>query len=245
MAIALATNILAETNTARPASRPVLVSSNPDTLHTALLPLHGHGTHMSFSRGDAVLFENDEAESCFRITSGVVVIYRLLVDGHRQIIDFLVPGDLLGLGGGRQYDVSADAVTDVIAIRYPRRLIDMASRSNSTLACWLLESVSRSLHAAHGQIVLLGSKNAVERVASFLLVFAQRQRNQQVEGEPLRLPMRRKDIADYLGLTIETVSRTFTQLRNAGAIELHHHDEVVFSDRDILEELAGGSSRLD
>ena len=242
MAAALATNILAQGTPARTPSRPVLVSSNPNAERSD--PLRGHGSRMSFERGETIMFEDDTAESCFRIASGVVVVYKLLVDGRRQIIDFLVAGDFLGLGSGSHYDFSADAVNDVVTTRYPRRLIEMASRSNAVLACWLLESVSRSLNAAHSQIVLLGSKNALERVASFLLLFAVRQQRHGATDAPLQLPMRRKDIADHLGLTIETVSRTFTQLRNAGAIELHHHDEVVFRDRVALELLAEGAAAL-
>lgn len=208
-------------------------------------PLAGLGVRTSFGRGQSLVLEGDPADHCFKILSGVVVVHKLLLDGRRQITDFLVAGDVFGLGEGEDYAFSAESVTEVVATRYPRHAIDRAARSNGAVACWLFEAVSRSLSAAQVQIVLLGSKNALERVASFLLVFAGRQSAPCSVDAPLRLPMRRKDIADHLGLTIETVSRMFTVLKNAGAIELHHHDEVTFRDRSTLEQLAERGAALD
>ena len=183
--------------------------------------------------------EGDPAAHLFNVIEGAVKIYKLLPDGRRQITGFLFPGDFLGIALHDRYTYSAEAVTAVRLCRFPRAKFEKLLQEFPKLENRLLQTASNELAAAQDQMVLLGRKSAAERIASFLMTLAARARQRRQQDRLLSVPMSRADIGDYLGLTIETVSRTFTRLRKAGAIALpdHHHVEVV--QPDALMELAG------
>lgn len=190
--------------------------------------------------GETFIDESEPATHFFNITQGAVKVYKLLPDGRRQITGFLFAGDLLGLAFNGTYVYSAEALTPATICRFPRRQLDRLLDDFPAMEKRLLAMASNELAAAQEQMMMLGRKTAHERIASFLLAFAARQ--ERLGGGPnvVRLPMTRTDIADYLGLTTETVSRVFTSLKKRGWIALRSNSEVELSDRDAVEELATG-----
>lgn len=184
-----------------------------------------------------ILFDEGEpADNLFTLTEGVVKLFKMLPDGRRQITGFLVPGDFLGLAYFRSYAYSAEAVTDAHLCRFPRERFMALLERHPALEKELLSRASSELAAAQEQMLLLGRKSARERVASFLSSLARR--HGSTGGALIALPMSRYDIADYLGLTVETVSREIQAAKASGVIEMpdRHHFRVV--DRQRLEAAA-------
>jgi CRP-like cAMP-binding protein len=194
------------------------------------------GTPLTLKRGETVFYEGDPADAYYKVVSGAIRSCKLLADGRRQIGQFFLAGDLFGLGVGATCLFSAEAVTDAVLVRYARQQVDRLVGEAPAVGRCLLLVAARHLTAAHQQMLLLGRKTAEERIASFLLAMAEHS-----GGDLFLLPMTRADIADYLGLTIETVSRTFTQLRHDGLIALRGTSEVAIADRDALEDIAEGA----
>jgi CRP/FNR family transcriptional regulator len=179
------------------------------------------------------------AENVFTVTEGVVRLYRLLADGRRQVLGFALPGDFLGLSLFDVYGFSADAVTDTTVCRFPRKAFVSYVDQRPHLMRRLHEFASHELSLAQDQMVLLGRRNADERVAAFLIALRDRLRRLGHSSPSLPVPMSRQDIADYLGLTIETVSRTFTKLAKAKFIVIVP-DGVRLLRENMLEQLAAG-----
>jgi CRP/FNR family transcriptional regulator, anaerobic regulatory protein len=198
--------------------------------------------------GRALFEEGEPAEAVYTLTEGMLKLYKLLSDGRRQVVGFLLPGDFLGLAFGRGYAYTAEAVTPVVACRFARTRFMGLLEEFPALEKEVLTRTSTDLAAAQDQMLLLGRKTARERLASFLLRLAARERRAAAacgghrhagEGGPIELPMGRADIADHLGLTIETVSRTLTSLRKEGLIELPAVHEVVVRNPAGLARAAG------
>ena len=182
-----------------------------------------------FSRNEGIYLEGDPVGQVYEVISGAVRACRVLVDGRRQVAAFYLPGDFFGLEGGEKHVFSAEAVTDV---RLRAALASRAKWDNDVgRQLWML--MERELQVAQDHIGLL-IKTAPERLASFLLEMADRIQS----SDGVRLPMSRQDIADYLGLTIETVSRTLTQLENASVIALPCAKWIVLRNRTALKRLA-------
>jgi CRP/FNR family transcriptional regulator, anaerobic regulatory protein len=186
--------------------------------------------------GETLFSEGDEATSVYEIQRGVVRLYKVLPDGRRQITGFLSTGHLLGLAPNGRCVYSAEAVTEVTLCRYQRRAFERLIDEVPGFAKRLLSAASDELRAAQDQMLLLGRKTATEKLASFLLMISE----QQGGGDAVDVPMARNDIADHLGLTIETVSRTFTKLRQDGLIALISPARIEIHDRDQLEQVAAG-----
>lgn len=185
----------------------------------------------------ATLLEQDEpADHIYNITTGVARLYRLLADGRRQIVGFALPGDFLGLAMARRNVFSADAVDSVTACRFPRDAFADYVDSKPHLLKRLHELATHELTLAQDQMVLLGRRTAEEKVAAFLL--STRDRWARVNGahRHVPLPMSRQDIGDFLGLTVETVSRMMTRLAREKVI-LIVPDGVRILDEDRLEAL--------
>ena len=188
----------------------------------------------------STLFTEDEpATQIFNITQGVVRLYKLLRDGRRQIVGFALPGDFLGLALQDDYSVSADAVTQVTACRFQRNAFTQFLDVHPLMMRRLHEMASHELSLAQDQMVLLGRHNADERLALFLLALSERYIRIGESGVNVQLPMSRQDIADYLGLTIETVSRTFSRLAKAKLIVVVP-DGVRLLETEGLRQLANG-----
>ncbi len=190
------------------------------------------GAAMPFARNAEIYGENEPAEYLYKIVSGAVRTYKVLNDGRRQIGSFYLPGDVFGLEVGEEHTFSAEAVADSKILVIKRSvLVALASRDNE-VARQLWTMAAAELQRAQDHIMLL-IKTAQERVAGFLLEMALR----NAEGNEVELPMSRQDIADYLGLTIETVSRTLTQLENSGAIAVPASRRIVLRSRSALRRL--------
>jgi CRP-like cAMP-binding protein len=192
------------------------------------------GTVVSLRRDQALFAEGDPARYCYKVLTGAVRSCRLLADGRRHIGEFLLPGDFIGLELDDVYRFTAEAVSDATLMRYSRQAVDHMAEQRPRLGRCLLDRICGDLFAAQSQMLLLGRKNAMERLASFLLSMADRTGS----GDRLSLPMTRSDIADHLGLTTETVSRVFGQLKSQGVIRMQASSEVVLRHRDGLETLA-------
>lgn len=198
----------------------------------ALDELEAITTRVRLVAGRTLFDEGDPAEALFTLTEGMVKLFKMLPDGRRQVTGFLLPGDFLGLAFFRSYAYSAEAVTDALLCRFPRaRFMGLLER-HPALEKELLGRASSELAAAQEQMLLLGRKSARERVASFLLGLARR--HPGVGGTPVALPMSRYDIADYLGLTIETVSREIQAAKAAGIIGMPDRHHFVVVDRQRL-----------
>jgi CRP/FNR family transcriptional regulator len=164
--------------------------------------------------------EGDQARHVFNIISGSVRVYRLMPDGRRQIVGFLFAGDFLGLSAGDAYAFSAEALEPTTACRFIRSEYRALVRELPTLEAALLDRAGHELAAAQAQMLLLGRKTAIERLASFILALPGMDPSRPGPSDQVRLPMTRSEIADYLGLTIETVSRTLGRLKAQGVVRL-------------------------
>lgn len=190
--------------------------------------------------GAPVFDEGEPADHVFNVTGGTVKVYKLLPDGRRQVTGFLFAGDFLGLANDENYAYSAETVTHCQLCRFPRRKLERLMERFPKVEQRLLNIASNELAAAQEQMLLLGRKTAREKIASFLLLLAKRARQRGQQESPVDVPMSRNDIGDFLGLTTETVSRTFTQLKQANLIRLLPAGKVELSGHDELEDIAGG-----
>jgi len=180
--------------------------------------LAGYGMTITLPRDRELHAQGDRAEFCYRIVSGCVRTLKLMEDGRRQVGGFLLAGDCLGFDALDTHDFAAQAVTDVVLRRYRRREIEALMERHASLARVLREMAARELREAYDRILLLGRKTASERIATFLLEMAARQGGGSPGECKVALPMSRTDIADHLGLTVETVCRMMTHLRREGTI---------------------------
>jgi len=172
-----------------------------------------HGVRVTFARNEEIYAQDDEVEMLYRVVRGVVRTSRLTVDGRRQVGDFYYVGDLFGLEPGPDHRFAAEALEDC-EILVVRRSAVRAFAGDAELDRAILEAQRLEMERLQDHVVMLGRKSARERVASFLMAIAQRS-----DGDQADLAMGRQDMADYLGLTIETVSRMLTQLQGEAIVE--------------------------
>jgi CRP/FNR family nitrogen fixation transcriptional regulator len=191
------------------------------------------GTRVRFERNAEIFGEDEPAEYIYRVVSGAVRTMRFSSDGRRQIMAFHLPGDVFGIETSEKHSLSAEAVSPAEIVIVRRSLLERAADEDARAARLWLELTSRHLRNAHDHALILGRKGAGERVAAFLLRFADR----FTLGQELDLPMSRADIADYLGLTIETVSRAFTEMERQCAIALPSSRHIVVRNRSTLVQL--------
>ena len=194
------------------------------------------GTVVSVQRGGSVYREGDQAQNWYRVVSGTGCTCKLLPDGRRQIGTFLHPGDFFGFEALGEHGFGADALTDVVVIRYPRRNTEALAQADGAVGHRFREITCRSLTAAYERLLTLGRRTATERVVGFLLELARK----APDGKTIDLPMSRCDIGDYLGLTLETVSRTFAALKHDGLIEMTGAHRLSLLDRSALEQITEG-----
>jgi CRP/FNR family nitrogen fixation transcriptional regulator len=195
-------------------------------------PLGLIGAPMRFARNSEIYGEDDPAEYLYQVVSGAVRIYRMLDDGRRQVSAFHLPGDIFGVEAGDVHRSSAEAVCDAQILVVKRSAAMARAEHEKDLAKQLWTLMVRELQRVQEHSLVL-AKNAKERVAGFLLEMAVRNSSTAA----IELPMSRQDIADYLGLTIETVSRTFTQLAQSGTIVLETSRRIAFRNRAALNHL--------
>lgn len=190
------------------------------------------GAPMTFARNAEIYGENEPADYVYKVVAGTVRTYKILADGRRQIGAFYLPGDVFGLEVGESHLFSAEAVTGATVLVVKRSALIALANRDGDVARQLWAFTASELSRVQQHMLLL-IKSAQERVASFLIEMAGR----CACAETIELPMSRQDIADYLGLTIETVSRTLTQLESRAAIALPTSRRIVLRNRRALNAL--------
>ncbi|WP_296817403.1 helix-turn-helix domain-containing protein [Brevundimonas sp.] len=206
---------------------------NPSAAGGVIDPLSALGEVRAYRDGAEVCSQGGSADCVYRVVSGVVRTSRLTEDGRRQIGDFHFAGDLLALDDGEQHAFTAEALgaCEVLVIR--RRTLEAQAGQDITVAQALWRASAERLRKMQGHLIQLGRKTAIERVAAVLAQFAE-----QVERDVIDLPMSRQDLADYLGLTIETVSRMISQLQASKVIRLTTLRQMRICDPQALRQLA-------
>ena len=180
------------------------------------------GRRVRFDSGETVFSEEDITTSFYNVLEGVMRLYKLLPDGRRQIVGFALPGDFLGMNLSGRNNFSADAIGAVTVCQFGKAAFGRFVEDRPQLLRRINELAIRELSQARDHMVLLGRRSADEKVATFLLGWRQRLSALGGSLDVVPLPMSRQDIADYLGLTTETVGRTFTKLERHGVIEILH-----------------------
>src|SRR3984893_3575050 len=186
-------------------------------------------------RGQVIRCQGQPAEYWYRVTSGTVRRCVAHPDGRRQIVELLLPGDFFGFTALNEYDSTVEAVAkDTIVASYPRRRVEMLAEADPQLSREIRQVPFEALSRLQAQLMILGRITASEKDSSFLLTMAERLSDQTLDR--VDLPISRYDIADYLGLSVETVCRSLTSLKKRGLIALSGPRSVRIIDRDALEE---------
>jgi CRP/FNR family nitrogen fixation transcriptional regulator len=205
--------------------------ATPDALDL----LEQFGSTVSIRREHEIHGQGAAADYCWRILTGCVRTVKVMEDGRRQVADFLFAGDWLGLDDLGTHDFAAEAVTEVTLRRYPRRMVEALADSHAALARRLRALALGSVRNAHERMIMLGRKTAAEKIASFVL---EMDRRGTAPGRKVtEVPMSRTDVADHLGLTVETVCRILAQMKREGTVVLHRTGVEVL-DRITLHALA-------
>jgi CRP/FNR family transcriptional regulator, nitrogen fixation regulation protein len=197
-------------------------------------PLRTAGTVVNIVQGRQICAEGEDTDVFYKVASGVVRVCRFLSDGRRQIEAFHVAGEVFGFEMGEERRLAAEAVSDCTLICYRRRNVESLALKDENVTRQLFQYAMQSLAHAQGHSLLLGRRGAAEKVATFLLDWAKN----AAQGRIVNLAMTRQDIADYLGLTIETVSRSLTQMERDGVIGLPNIRQVRLNNIEALEDLA-------
>jgi CRP/FNR family transcriptional regulator len=200
-------------------------------LSTIVMPL-------TLAPGQSLIHQGDPAAHVFIVQSGAVRIFKLLPDGRRQVVAFLFPGDFLGIVNRPAYAYGAEAVSQVKLCRFSRAEFDDLLARFRGLQKRLFAVARHELNAAQDQMVLLGRKTAREKVVSFLFAFSNYAAKSGRPDNPITIPVTRRDIGDYLGLTMETVSRIFATLKREKLITLLPNGQVRLDDKKQLSDMA-------
>jgi CRP/FNR family nitrogen fixation transcriptional regulator len=215
-------------NTSVTGTKVVPVAYSPPDQFCALT---GHAgliaTEFSYRKDEEIYGEDEPAEYVYQVIRGAVRTYKLLSDGRRQIGAFHLPGDVFGLESGTAHRLAAEAIIDTSVRLVKRRSLEQAAGTDVKVAQKLWTMTAGDLRHAEDHMLLLGRKNAMERVANFLL---EMDRRLAVAGM-MALPMCRRDIGDYLGLTLETVSRALSQLHGEGVLGFSGARQIVLRNR--------------
>jgi CRP/FNR family transcriptional regulator len=193
----------------------------------------------AFAAGSPVFWEGDQAKHVFEVVEGVLRIFKILSDGRRAITGFLYPGDLVGVSMRDLYLYNAEAVTPIKVRRFSSVAFQEAINLSPELRPQLFARLCDEMASAQDQMVLLSRKNAEERICSFLLMLSKRMSGTNNLSMNIEIPMSRLDMADYLGLTIETVSRTVTSLIGRGIVTQSGRHAMAIKRLDTMLRLAG------
>jgi CRP/FNR family nitrogen fixation transcriptional regulator len=193
--------------------------------HTKLEHLDFPHSIATFATDQQIYSDGDEAKFFYAIVSGTVRTCKFLIDGRRQVEAFHCHGDVFGIEGGSEHLFSAEAVSDCVVAAYRRHNVASVALHDAGLSRLLFSFAARSMLRAQEHALLLGTKSALERVAIFLINWAAQGEDKTVA----ELTMARHDIADYLGLTIETVSRTFTILEQRQLIAMRSPRQIMLT----------------
>ena len=196
------------------------------------------GIKLRVMRGKTIFNEGDPAENAYKVVSGAVRLCKHMADGRRQIAQFAFPGDFVSFMEVAEHNFTAEAVTDVVLMCYPQRHIDRLGVQKPSVRDRFLTLMCQRLCDMQNHLMVLGRQTANERVASFLLLLLDRVGFE--EDDILDVPMNRQDIADNLGLTIETVCRTLSELKRTGVIDIPNQRQLHLLDVEALQSLAAG-----
>jgi CRP/FNR family nitrogen fixation transcriptional regulator len=197
-------------------------------------PFQTAGTVIHVSAGHEIFAEGDASDAFYKVISGTVRLCKFLSDGRRQIEAFHVADEIFGFELGGEHVLCAEAVSECTLVSYRRRNVEALAKADQTVARQLFQYALKSLAQARERSLLLGRRGAAEKVAIFLLQLAKNSSDKCL----INLAMTRQDIADYLGLTIETVSRSLSQLERDGLIALPNAREIRLSKFDLLQDIA-------
>jgi len=200
--------------------------------------LAARATRLNLAKGKTLILEGDPADSVYNVTEGDIALSRLADDGRRQILGFLGCGDFIGLTLSQNYTFSAEALSDTQLCRFDRRTIEELAERFPGMDRQVRRMGAAAMDSMLDLVFALGRKTAEERVATFLLDLGQKQGCCQDPAQRLHLAMTRADIADFLGLTLETVSRTISRLKAAGVISLEGGKSLEIRDLEALRERA-------
>ena len=220
-------------NTSRTPTKAAPVPfSSPD--HFCALTGHAGlvATEFAYRKDEEIYGEDEPAEYVYQIIRGAVRTYKLLSDGRRQIGAFHLPGDVFGLESGTNHRLAAEAIIDTTVRLVKRSSLEQAANDNVQVARKLWSITAGELRHAENHMLLLGRKNAMERVATFLL-----EMDRRLAAGIMALPMCRRDIGDYLGLTLETVSRSLSQLHGEGVLGFSGARQIVLRNRQRLQSM--------
>jgi len=200
--------------------------------------MQSHGRSQEVKAGTTIFLEGDPSDALFYVASGVVRCCQITADGRRQISRFVTAGGQMGLTAFEVYGYTAEAVSDITLIRCTRSAFNGAMREDTELRDEVFELMASTLKATRDQMVLLGQLSATERAAAFLLEMTERIKDRD---EEIHLSMTRQDIADYLGMTLETVSRMFNKFKKQGVISMATPDRIRVCDLDKLEMMSAAA----
>ncbi|WP_084030891.1 helix-turn-helix domain-containing protein [Bradyrhizobium paxllaeri] len=195
-------------------------------------PIRINLNEFSYKKGAEIFGEKEPADYVYQVAAGAVRSYKLLSDGRRQIGAFHLVGDIFGLEIGTEHRFTAEAIVDTTVRLLKRRSLELVAENDAKVAHNLLSMTTSNLRHAEDHMLLLGRKTSLERVAAFLIEMDHR----STAAGILALPMCRRDIADYLGLTLETVSRALSRLHDLGILNFigNNQRQIVLRDRDKL-----------
>ncbi len=221
--------------TSSPAGRKAAPVPCPSTDRFGVLTGHAGlvATEFTYRKDEEIYGEDEQAEYVYQVIRGAVRTYKLLSDGRRQIGAFHLPGDVFGLESGVSHRLAAEAILDTTLRLVKRRSLEQAAQGDVRVARDLWTITSSELVHAENHMLLLGRKTAMERVATFLLEMDRR----IAKTGMIALPMCRRDIGDYLGLTLETVSRALSELQQQGVLGLSGARQIVLRNRERLADL--------
>ena len=216
---------------AHPGSRPTAVGQLGELSRARIIL-----SEFKYNKGTEIFGETEPADYIYQVVDGAVRSHKLLSDGRRQIGAFHLVGDIFGLENGAFHRFTAEAIVDTTVRLMKRSSLEHVAESDALVAIDLLNMTTSNLQHAEDHMLLLGRKTSLERVAAFLL---EMDRRLTAAGGVMALPMNRRDIADYLGLTLETVSRALSHLHGMGILGFlgQTQRQIVLLDRHRLAEL--------
>ena len=219
---------------------PINIFENAELLSTRFLAEDAARlSHISqIAAGQPLFCDGDDADYLYEILEGVVRTSKLLFDGRRQVLSFGYPGDIVGLSHDRVYHSDCEAVSDVKLRVHRKNAFSASFKTEPEFGRELLKFAAAEMKNMQEHFIMLGRKSATEKVASFLTALLDRVGETKNGKACFSLPMSRSDIADFLGLTIETISRTLTKLREDGVIELPSKNRVCVCKPQALRDLA-------
>lgn len=184
-------------------------------------------------RGQEIQGSAQLAENWYRVVSGAAIKFTMLADGRRQIIDFLLPGDFFGFTAEKEHAFAVEAAVEgTVVARYPRQRVEFMADTEPRVGRLIREMAFETISRLQARMLMLGRKTAPQKLASFLIAMAERSAGGTAE---VNLPMSRYDIADYLAISVETVSRAMTGLRHSGAIKLTSARRIRIIDPGALD----------